>query len=478
MADLLITHGIVVTMDPARRVLRDGAVAIEDGTIIAVGPTAAVAAAHRASRTIDASGKVAMPGLIDSHAHGGHGLVKTMGGGDTDVWFRACEEIYARGSDESFWQAEAALAALERLKCGTTTGVSLLGGGDHILRCDDVAFGTAYCQAIAEIGIRGVVAVGPCRPPFPKHFSRWRGATAEPQSVSFAQQHDVSEALIKQWHRGAGGRLRMAVSFPVHDPIEQPNDAVSLGEIREQAAAMRALARRYGVVFTQDGHKGGTIELAHREFDLLGPDALFAHCIDLTERDIALCREHDVKIVHNPSSIMSIRGRCPATELIDAGVAVALGSDGPAPDRSLDMFRHVSQCMHYHRRHFRDARVLPPGKALEMVTIDAARALGLETEIGSLEPGKRADIILIDMVKPHLYPANMPIFRLAHFANGADVDTTIVDGRVLMEGRKVSAVDEARILDQAQHETVRMLERTGLGHLCDDPPNLWRSTRF
>jgi 5-methylthioadenosine/S-adenosylhomocysteine deaminase len=271
VADLLITHGIVVTMDPARRVLRDGAVAIEDGTIIAVGSTAEVAAVHRASRTIDASGKVAMPGLIDSHAHGGHGLVKTMGGGDTDAWFRACEEIYARGSDESFWQAEAALAALERLKCGTTTGVSLLGGGDHILRCDDVAFGTAYCQAIAEIGIRGVVAVGPCRPPFPKHFSRWRGATAEPRSVSFAQQHHVSEALIKQWHRGAGGRLRMAVSFPVHDPMEQPNDAVSLGEIREQAAAMRVLARRYGVIFTQDGHKGGTIELAHREFDLLGP---------------------------------------------------------------------------------------------------------------------------------------------------------------------------------------------------------------
>src|SRR5437762_13659266 len=100
------------------------------------------------------------------------------------------------------------------------------------------------------------------------------------------------------------------------------------------------------------------------------------------------------------------------------------------------MFRHMFQCMHYHRRHFRDARILPQGKVLEMVTIDAARALGLDRELGSLEAGKKADVILVDLFKPHLMPLNMPVYRIASFANGADVDTVIVDGRVLMEGRE------------------------------------------
>ncbi|MBM3522223.1 MAG: amidohydrolase family protein, partial [Alphaproteobacteria bacterium] len=140
--------------------------------------------------------------------------------------------------------------------------------------------------------------------------------------------------------------------------------------------------------------------------------------------------------------------------------------------------RHMFQCMHYHRRHFRDASILPPGKVLEMVTIDAARALGLEKEIGSLEPGKKADIVLVDMVKPHLYPLNMPVYRLVCFANGADVDTVIVDGRVLMQKRRVTSVDEMRVLDEAQKAIEDTLVRTGLGHLTKTPDRFWGVSRY
>ena len=175
---------------------------------------------------------------------------------------------------------------------------------------------------------------------------------------------------------------------------------------------------------------------------------------------------------------MSIRGRCPVPELIDAGVNVALGSDGTAPDRSYDMFRHMFQCMHYHRRHFRDAGVLPHGKVLEMVTIDAARALGLEREIGSLEAGKKADIILVDLWKPHLLPLEMPVHRITCFANGADVCTTIVDGRILMENGKVLTVDESDVLERAQAASELMLERTGLRPLLDPPARLWQAAHY
>ena len=170
-------------------------------------------------------------------------------------------------------------------------------------------------------------------------------------------------------------------------------------------------------------------------------------------------------------------GRCPATELIDAGVTVMLGSDGVGPDRSYDMFRHMFQAMRYHRFHFRDETVLPAGKVLEMVTIDAARALGMEKDLGSLEAGKKADVILLDMFKPHLYPLNMPVYRVAYFANGNDVDTVIVNGDVLMEGRRVRTVNEAEVLEQAQLEADKAITRTGLAHLLAIPDRFWNVTR-
>ena len=189
-------------------------------------------------------------------------------------------------------------------------------------------------------------------------------------------------------------------------------------------------------------------------------------------------QETGTSIVHNPSAIMSIKGRCPVPELMDRGVNVVIGSDGAAPDRGYDMFRHMAQCMHYRRRHFRDADVLPHGRVLEMVTIDAARALGIADEIGSLEAGKKADIVLIDLFKPHLMPLNMPVFRVTSFANAADVHTTIVDGRVLMHARQVTSVDEIEVMAQAQIACDRMLERSALRHFTNDPPKLWQATHY
>jgi cytosine/adenosine deaminase-related metal-dependent hydrolase len=198
----------------------------------------------------------------------------------------------------------------------------------------------------------------------------------------------------------------------------------------------------------------------------------------LTEAEIEVCKKTDTKIVHNPSAIFSIRGRCPVPELIEAGVTVAIGSDGTVPDRSYDMFRHMFRCMHYHRTYYRDPSYLPPGKVLEIVTIDAVRALGMEKEIGSLEVGKKADLILIDLFKPHLYPSNMPLYQLANFANGSDVDTVIVDGKVLMAGRQVKVVDERAALEMAQSETEAMLDRTGLRHLLETSAGFWGQSKL
>lgn len=472
---LLIANGLVVTMDPARRVIEDGAVLVQDGRIAAIGSTAELRAAHPGTAEIDAAGKAVLPGLIDAHAHAGHTLVKTLGGGDGARWTESVEAIYPRGATPEFWGADGALAALERLKAGVTTGLSIFGA--YGSRTDDAAHAEAHAEGYRRIGIRSVLCPGVSPPPYPNRFLEWQGATNREREIGLQDQLDVCAMLIDRLHGAGDGLTRIMLCAPVGYPGRHgvtPETAAIYPEVAKQ---VRALSRARGVGFTQDGHKGGTVRDA-MEQGILGPDALLSHCIDLAEDEIRVIAETGTRVAHNPSANMSIIGRCPAIELMDAGATVAICSDGTAPDRSFDMFRHMTQAMHYHRRHFRDAKVLPPGKALEMITCDAAKALGLQDEIGSLEAGKRADITLVDLHKPHLWPGDMPLYRLVCFAVGSDVDTVLVGGRVVMQGRVVRDVEEEAVMEAATREIGLALARTGLQHMTATPPGFWGATRY
>ncbi|MCC2650926.1 MAG: amidohydrolase [Microvirga sp.] len=477
MADIIITNGIVVTMDPQRRVIENGAVAIDKDRIVAIGTTEEVLAAHQAATMIDARHKIVMPGLIDGHAHAGHGLIKTMGGGDSDAWYEACHKAYTVASTPEFWRAEARLAALERLRFGVTTGVSLLGGGDTILRTDEPIYGDAHCEGVREVGTRSVVAVGPTRPPHPRTYARFVDGKAVERPVTFEEQFETCKTLIETWHGKHGGRLNIALITPTlrAEHVEELGRE-NLEEARRQARMTADLAREAGLVFTQDGHTNGSVAYAN-ELGILGPNALLSHSTNLSPEEIRIVADTGTNIAHNPSAIASILGRCPVPELLEAGANVCLGSDATAPDRSGDMFRHMQQCMHYHRTYFKDPTWLPPGRVLEMCTIDGAKALGMEKDIGSLEVGKKADVVLLDLRRPHLYPLNMPVFRLIYFANGNDVDTVIVDGRIAMQDRKAVLVDEDEILDEAQRETEAMLDRTGFWSMLETPKMFWRHVR-
>ena len=474
--DILITGGTVITMDSARRVLEDGAVAISGDRIVAIGLTADLTAKYAARETINADKKIVMPGLIDGHGHAGHGLVKSMGM-DTGEWYPATETIYARGSTVDFWRAEALLTGVERVRFGVTTALSYFGGGDMIVRTDDVKYGNAYMAATEEVGLRYILAVGPRRAPFPKTYTEWSGDSATDVPVSFEQQLAVSEELIAKWHGAADGRLNIAMMFPTHHPTDNPLTGAALAEVIQQAQDTRALSRKHKLLFTQDGHTTNSVKFAH-SIGLLGPDALLSHATEFTPEEIAILVETGTKLVHNPSANAATRRRFQLVELLDAGVPIMLGSDGVAPDRSYDMFRHMFQAMRYHRFHWRDTKVLPPGKVLEMVTIEAARALGMEKDIGSLEVGKKADIILIDWFRPHMVPMNMPLYRVAYFANGNDVSTVLVNGRVLMRDRVVLTVNETDVLNMAQREADAAIRRTGLDSLLRTPEGFWGRSRF
>jgi 5-methylthioadenosine/S-adenosylhomocysteine deaminase len=456
MIDLVIEGVTAVTIDADRRVLNNAWIAVTGDRISGIGTGAAPDAAQR----ISGRDFVAIPGLIDCHSHSGHGLVRAAGGGDGDAWFDICESIYARHSSIDFWHAEAMLTQAERLQSGVTTAISLLGGGADVMRTDDSAFGDAHCAATVESGLRTILAVGPGRLPFPKHFARLAAdGSSQPVELEFEMQMKVCEQLIQRWNDVVDKRTGVCLILPVYT-AEHLKDDETAALIRRMSTEITQLRDRYGVLFTQDGHREGSIALAE-EFGLLGPHSVLSHSVDLTPDDFAALLRSGAHISHNPSAIMSILGRCPAPELIAAGVNVCISSDASAPDRGFDMFRHMAQAMHYHRRHFRDPAVLPEGKVLEMCTIDAARALGLDADLGSLEVGKKADIVLVDMHKPHLYPPVMPVTRLTHFANAADVDTVIVDGKVLMQGRAIHHLDVDDILRQAATQAERAFTLAG-----------------
>ena len=476
-ADILITGGTVITMDAQRRVIEDGAVAIVGDRIVAVGPTAELRETYAPKQLIDAQRKIVMPGLIDGHGHAGHGLVKSLGM-DTDQFYPVTEAIYASGSTVDFWRAEALLTGVEKLRFGVTTSLSFFGGGDMVMRTDDVAFGDAYLSAVDTVGLRFFLAVGPRRPPFPRTYVRWDGDTRRSVGVSFTQQLAVSESLITRWNGAAQGRLHIAMAFPTHHPETWKGTAVELTELTAQARATRALSKKYGLLFTQDGHSRGSVQFANDVFDILGPDVLLSHATGMTDAEIAIVARTGTKIVHNPSANAAIREHFRLTELLDAGATVMLGSDGSAPDRSYDMFRHMFMAMHYHRTYYHDTKVLPAGKVLEMVTVDAARALGLEKEIGSLEAGKKADVILVDAFRPHMVPMNMPLYRIAYFANGNDVSTVLVNGRVLMRDRVVLSVNETEVLSMAQREADAAIRRAGVRKLTETPAGFWSRSRM
>jgi cytosine/adenosine deaminase-related metal-dependent hydrolase len=463
MIDLLLTRASVITMDPARSVLDDGAVAVDQGRIVAVGPSDEVAARHPAKQTFDCRHRVVLPGLVDAHGHGGHSLLKTIAADMGSVWMRVVTPVYFHFVTDEFWYVEGLLSALERLRFGVTCGVSVMGSQP---RSDDPIFACNHARAYAEVGLREVVAVGPCAPPWPHESSRWVNGQRIRQTFSLDQAFAGTEAVIEQWHHGANDRIRVFVtpftivpslisSGPTPPDIGmtlQPHD-------RKQARRVRELAAKHQTRIHSDAF-GGMIKLAAQdEYGLLGLDVHLQHCHGLSVEEVEIVAETDTRIGHSPGPSAF---RCPVPELMQAGATVAVTTDGTSPRQTFDLFQAMRKAQLLQQVHFRDRSYLPPGKLLEMVTIDAARALGWEDEIGSLEPGKKADIIVVNLRQPHLMPNFMPVHRLVYEAVGNDVETVIVDGRLILDHGKVLTVDEDAALDVAQAEALALVARAGL----------------
>jgi 5-methylthioadenosine/S-adenosylhomocysteine deaminase len=427
-ADFLITGGTVVTIDPERRILEDGAVAIRGSVILAVGPREQVEAEHPASRHVDARGRLVLPGFVNAHTHAPMSLLRGLANDVTlEDWLT--NHIFlaeARNVTEDFCVWGTRLAALEMIEAGITTFADMYYFEDSVARETKVA------------GMRGVLGESVIDFPVPDS----RGP-----DQSFAQ----IERFLERWH--ADPLIRPAVA--PHSPY-----TCSAETLRRAAA----LARRYHaplLIHVAETRHEREESLQKKQLSpvawldsigFLGSDVVAAHCVWVDDADIRILTARGVGCVHNPSSNMMLAsGVAPVPALLAAGVRLGLGTDGPAgSNNDLDLMQEMDLSAKLQKVSRLDPSALTAAQALEMATLGGARALHMEDEIGSLEPGKQADIILLRTDSPHAVPAYDVPGEIVYALKASDVETVIIAGRVVMEERRVLTLDSPSILARAR----------------------------
>ncbi|MDR0248149.1 MAG: amidohydrolase family protein [Oscillospiraceae bacterium] len=474
MIDLILAGGTVVTMDKKRRVLTDASVAVDCGKILYVGASGDVRNRYEAKRTLDCADHVVLPGFVDAHGHGGHSFFR-FAVKDTRYWMPAMTHTYFHYIDDDFWYYEGRVSALERLRGGITTGVCVLGSQP---RCDSPVFAQYNAKAYAEVGVRDIVCTGPCHPPWPHNFSRWSGCTRTVREVSFREVTDSLETVIKTLNGTNGGKTFAFVTpFTVVTSVNPsgvtPKEKLTALTEHDkfQAKEMRRIAREYGTRIHSDCF-GGMPELLKEDMScaLVGPDVHLQHCTRLSEDEVKILADSGTSAGVCPTS------GAPVDLMLDANINMALTTDGTKLYPGFDIFGCMRQFQQNCRSACGDPSLIPDAKALEMVTVDAARALGLQNLVGSIEPGKQADLITVDMLTPKLTPCFNLLHALVQNASGADIDNVVIAGDVLMHNRKTNS-DEKEILLSAQREAGKVIERSGIRAMAHMDEAFWGKAR-
>ncbi len=435
---LIVSGAHVITEDAARHVYSPGAVAVDGDHIVAVGPADEILARYAAAETIDAAGQVVMPGLVNTHGHAPMVLFRGLA---DDLALQDWLQHYifpaeAKTVSPEFVRVGTRLAALEMIESGTTTFTDMYYFEEEIAK---------VAKAAGLRGVLGETIIG-----FPV-----------PDAKTPADSLARAERFLKAW---AGDDLIV--------PAVAPHSMYTLDAASLQAA--RALANKYEapiVTHVAETEKEVTdSEQAHHLTPVAYLDSLgffagrtvAAHCVWVSPADIAILAKDHVGVSHNPESNMKLAsGAAPVTAMRAAGVVVGIGTDGAASNNDLDMFEAMRQASFLAKLSTRDPRAISAAEAVEMATIDGAKVLGLDTIIGSLEPGKRADLITVSMSAARQTPMYHPLSHLVYVTRGDDVRNVVVNGRVLMRDRRVLTLDAAAVKAEANAFAARVRAAVG-----------------
>src|SRR3954468_1381701 len=450
--ELLIERGLVLPMTGEQDLLWDGAVAVDGGRIVAVGPTADLQGQFDARQTIDASEQLVMPGLVNTHMHlfgaFARGLVNDL---SFTPWIQKKFYVTSKGLNPDNYYLGTQFTSVEMLKTGTT---SFLDCGTY----QDLE--EAAVAGVETAGIRAVLAraMADVQDDLAEFLTRSDQLTRE--------NLESGEAYIERFDGAAGGRVR---AWPCPIQVTSASDALCTGAME--------LAERYDVgVVTHSNVDREDIEAHGLRFGGSRPIERFSslgilnrrfagtHMAWLSDEELRLLLETGASAIHCPSASMKgaygafSKGRFP--ELMAGGGTVGLGTDGPAAACFLDMFREVHLAATGHKEARLDWTLVSPYEALELATVGSARAMLLEDEIGTLEPGKRADVILLDLMRPEMVPWHEDnlLANLVYSGTGNLVHTVVVDGRVVVRARSVLTMDEDAVMRAMQKEAPRFVQ--------------------
>jgi 5-methylthioadenosine/S-adenosylhomocysteine deaminase len=430
---LIVTGGTVVTMDTSGRVLSPGAVAIDGRDIVGIDTPDAIAARFSARDTLDVAGQVVLPGLINTHTHAPMVLYRGL---SDDLALMDWLQKYifpaeAKTVTPEFVRAGTRLAALEMIQSGTTTYADMYYFEEEIAR------------VTKQAGLRGVLGQTIIQFPVPDAKTPAEGLA---RTEAFIKEFEADELIV---------------------PAVAPHSMYTLDTATLKATRALADRRRVPVLIhlAETSDEIATSRKLHKatpagyleSIGFWGPRTLAAHGVWLSPGDTALLARRRVGVAHNPESNMKLAsGTAKVVAMRRAGIPVGLGTDGAASNNDLDMFEAMRQAAFLAKLQTMDPRALPARTALEMATVEGARALGLDANIGSLEPGKRADLIAVSMTAARQTPMYDPLSHLVYVTRGDDVRTTIVNGRLLMRDRKVLTLNEADVLREARGMTERV----------------------
>ena len=430
--DFLVKNGTIVTMDVERRIFEDGVVAVRGDNLVFVGRSSDFALRYLkgvvAKQMIDAKGKLVLPGFVNGHTHVPMTLLRGLKDDVTlEEWLtKSIFPAEAKNVTEEFVRWGTRLAAAEQIRGGVTTFA------------DMYYFEDAIAEETKAAGMRGVL--GETFIDFPAPDNKTHEAALE-----------YAEKFLKRWQ-----------GDPLIHAAVAPHSMYTCSQKTLQDTA--ALSRRYSAPIlihvaetkkelNDSREKNGTTPVQYLDkLGILGPDVLAAHCIFVDETDRKILAQRQVGCVHNPSSNMMLAsGVAPVIEERAAGIAVGLGTDGPAgSNNDLDLMEEMDLAAKLQKVTKMDPQALGAKAVVEMATIEGARALHMEKEIGSLEPGKKADFILIGLDAPNAVPMYDVYAQLAYALKGSDVETVIIGGRVVMRDKKLLTVDEAAVIAKAR----------------------------
>jgi 5-methylthioadenosine/S-adenosylhomocysteine deaminase len=428
--DLIIRNGTVVPMAPHSQPIRDGAVAIRGGEIVAVGPASEVRGARE---TIDAGGGLILPGFVNTHTH--LAMVLLRGFAD-DYPLRAWLEEHIWPAERGLMTADTvcagtALAAIESLKAGVTCVCDMYFHAERII------------GVLERIGLRAVV---------PESLIDFPTPSCPTPDVALARQRELLE-------RFSGHPLFVPAVAP-HSPYSvSAANLVKEAELAEEfdAPLIIHLAETRWETEKIQAEKGLSPVAYLADLGILSDRTVAAHCVHVSEGDLELLAEFDVGVASNPVSNLKLAsGVAPVPQMLARGIKVSFGTDGAASNNTLDLLRDAQLATLLYKGITGDPTCMPARVMAELLTLGGARVLGLQDRIGSLEPGKRADVVCLRVDEPHAVPVFDPYAHIAYAARASDVSHVVVDGRVVVKQGRMTTIDEGEVIAEARSITARI----------------------